>query len=1148
MTGKNIGFRFRLFCSYTCSRLFFSHLNRTLLTLALLLVLIPAALAAKLDTEFAKNRYDIMWNSFWTSDTPTLEILQDAAQNAEKTGKRRAWVDALVEGSQGGIKGVKRTGGEAVKGRGWLSDEDLTCNSDEAYEAVKKRLKAIWGDKLIETPLGLETPDDVMIWRRMCDADDVLKKPEMFRKFVMSRLLEKEYAPFAASEPLIKGSRIGEKFEAVMDNLNKGRHGYLKKVSSWVKGMDDKAKVFTIWDEYRLIAKDTFRSLEKVGLAKHPSHRAIYEKYKKIAKMQTMPEWFKPGMPIDDLIVEAEKARRGMLNVMGDVTSKAKGWLDVSMNKLRNQFISANTVDELTKLRSEMMDVCNRLYRVHENHNYICKSLDGMGVMDDLGVPLGKLDHYKKYADEIVGMFEKTDMILQNTFVKYIDDATERVTAIRHLMDPDNVKLEGRAVELQQELGELTGLHKAALEEASPQTFIKNVKEQFPDRIKIDPADETVCAMLRESDSLTPKDAAKLFGDDAGKAFVKVRDQATKVNKASIISRFKGNNMSIKEVNKNLRYYFMESEFGDVKGGRAALVLDGVAAALAAMYQTSVIMETEGLSLEEENLQIQNAWISSMPGIGEMYIGVVDAGDAYYEGDWIKGAKSGIWLTIGVAYFVPGAQIGAVVATLGMVGAEVSWAALEGRKDKLLVETWLASGDWDPEKGTLKGIYGSDGLRRPVPPHSEAFRMLVDEGDVPYHADIGLVANLTAVATAAGVTTRATIRESIHNYAEKMFLDNDTHVIACRDGLENLYPDFELYKYIREPLNIGRTQLSAHIIEKGGTPRKDTAYAVFVALKRLYNEGTKKAIQSIKYHAEQEYQARNNKGDAKRVFTELKALEKRMNLPLIKHVKETQESWSGWAFSRIKAPWSMYSIPRQQLELAKKYLIGYLKIEKMIKDIDERLVRDGLEPPEDYMLSGYLNLDEPRVTDLAEKAFPNARKEARDDLKLQLKRKEIDYEYDLDDPCCFDFFRKLHENRAHRVMRLDWDLLWEERLGWESSAIKTRDIALQEAEAQVDQDVPLGKGLWDGLMTGYEWLYVMKNAFTDDYKYKGTWLSKVEKLEQKYKIAKVEGRKEFLDCLKRRGVIDIQVYGEAAGVGDKQKLLLEDSIRVKRKH
>jgi hypothetical protein len=381
--------------------------------------------------------------------------------------------------------------------------------------------------------------------------------------------------------------------------------------------------------------------------------------------------------------------------------------------------------------------------------------------------------------------------------------------------------------------------------------------------------------------------------------------------------------------------------------GVATLGIDAGVGLAMAFWQTSTIMD-QNLSPEEESRQILNAWGTSLPVVGDIAQGMIEGIEAYYGEDKTKYFKAGAWLAIGAAGLVPGAQAPAMVLGLTLATYEVSSSYFDIKKDKELLEAWLASGEFDKDTGKLQKLYDKEGGV-----HELSFEGILTGGGVPYKE----------------VLTETTIRESVYLYTERNGLDQLEKLQSYIRALKKLY-DFPFKETLREPITTAKPLFAATVREGGAKePFKSVAMLMFVKAKQIVDAEANRACQAIMAQVEAEYQARHRTGDADRIFDALKALGGRLGLPLYENVDKIFDSFSNFIIEGLKTPWVRESIPRRRVLLAEKYLNGYLEIEKSLKTIRGIFERAGVFPP-GFNLSGFLEVDAPRIKDL-ETAYVN---------------------------------------------------------------------------------------------------------------------------------------------------------------------------------
>ena len=83
--------------------------------------------------------------------------------------------------------------------------------------------------------------------------------------------------------------------------------------------------------------------------------------------------------------------------------------------------------------------------------------------------------------------------------------------------------------------------------------------------------------------------------------------------------------------------------------------MDAVFAVASGMLQTYMILNSDPpMTAEEENLALANAWVTSLPIVGDFADGIIGGIEAGFSGDRRKALESGLYIAIGVMGVVPG--------------------------------------------------------------------------------------------------------------------------------------------------------------------------------------------------------------------------------------------------------------------------------------------------------------------------------------------------------------------------------------------------------------------------------------------------------------------------------------------------------------
>ena len=725
---------------------------------------------------------------------------------------------------------------------------------------------------------------------------------------------------------------------------------------------------------------------------------------------------------------------------------------------------------------------------------------------------------------------KKPQELLLSIFAEFLDDA-DYDKSFKALLEGNAENFPASAKKVIGELDVMGKSRLVSIRGGAASQFTQEFAKDFPAyKICAKPGDQSVQEFIKliESGS-TGEDIAVIFGKEQTERLRKIHELMKPEIKARIQVRYSTNKFALWELDQKGRVLL-----GDP--GVATLGIDAGVGLAMAFWQTSTIMD-QNLSPEEESRQILNAWGTSLPVVGDIAQGMIEGIEAYYGDDKTKYFKAGAWLAIGAAGLVPGAQAPAMVLGLTLATYEVSSSYFDIKKDKELLEAWLASGEFDKDTGKLQKLYDSKGGV-----HELSFEGILTGGGVPYKE----------------VLTETTIRESVYLYAERNGLDQLEKLQSYIRALKKLYPDFPFKETLREPITTAKPLFAAAIREGGAKePFKTVAMLMFVKAKQIVDAEANRACQGIVAQVEAEYQARHRTGDADRIFDALKALGGRLGLPLYENVNNLFDSFSNFIIQGLKTPWVRESIPRRRVLLAEKYLSGYLEIEKSLKTIRGVFERAGVKPP-GFNLSGFLEVDAPRIKDLETAYMNRAIGESGKDVQAMHRELSGDKTYVFNtnrpDPCDAELFKQLANIKVRIVEAEDRKLLLEQWTGKKSAAEQSRDASLRQAQEatrdmkkEVDVYVP-GVGdvkskvvavpgrIWDSLCENYEAAYAWGNVRLEGSQvYEDAIVGqqeRIEKLTKEYADARERGKESMGTCLAQAPQGSIQVSNASPTEGD----------------
>jgi len=660
-------------------------------------------------------------------------------------------------------------------------------------------------------------------------------------------------------------------------------------------------------------------------------------------------------------------------------------------------------------------------------------------------------------ADNMVAMFKggSTDpeFLLRKLFRDVLLEK-EFKRAMQAMDDGNFEKLPGKAKQLRDQVFEMGTYKRTRMSKTSTDDVIK----RFQKKLKLNgitaESSDTLNNLLKRIDApQAPSLYKRMFGEKLGKSFAKIKEQLS-----DKVKRVLTKTLATRIPLKTLDNKWTSMELG---GKGSVLHIDGGIALATTYYEIYSIMG-QNLSPEEESRKLNNAIVSNMPIVGDFFMSINTVVEGYYEGSYKKGAQAAAYLVIGIAGLVPPAQIGALVAGLGMVGWELGSTVWDISKQKDIIWAWVASGNWKDyesngvfKSGKMAGLYDSKGKNhrffKGLPQKAENKLLLecfITQGDVFYHAPFRAG---TQTSNLPGVT----IRESIYDFSERTVLKSSKKFELLKTALLNLYPNFDLRKHLMDLPKEGEQALKNYIrrISPAANPDKDVSVSLFKDIKLEYDAGAVKAIRSLRSNAEAEYQARYNLGEAKSTIERVKALEIEYRLPFMKNVDAINDEVLKYFMEFLKTPLEKHSIPRRRIDLARKYKNTYdITIRNRIKKIKEIFKRANVTAPSKinpYNLTGYVGPDIERMERL-ERAYSSAITQAKNSMQKIMTSAMPGTPIEWDNICINNQFQKLASNRVRRTHAEDIRLLFEEWAGRRGAAVEERDRILQKINDHTD--------------------------------------------------------------------------------------------------
>lgn len=444
-----------------------------------------------------------------------------------------------------------------------------------------------------------------------------------------------------------------------------------------------------------------------------------------------------------------------------------------------------------------------------------------------------------------------------------------------------------------------------------------------------------------------------------------------------------------KRLSKRIPMKTMDNKWTSVELGDSGSTLGADAFIGIAMTLNDInnIMEKD-LPPEEETRELHKAIVSNMPVVGDLLMSINNGVEGYIEGNYSKGAQSAAYLVIGIGGVVPGFQVPALVAGLGMAASQLGGMAWDAYWDRKLVHSWIESGIWDEDKGELLGLENDQEKLVTID-----FESLVGVFTKKYKHDY------------EGMS----ISDSIHFYVQKHLLKGNKEISQLRLALNNMYPEFDVEEAVKEPGKRSEGLLRAIIKQTGGREyiERNIALGIFRKYKKAYDGCSKQAIKFLKSQAEAEYQAIHQVGEAKAKRDALEKLGKEMKLPLVRRVEETFTSFLKFLKEAATSSLSVDTMSLKRQKIFEDYLSEYIKIKDTITTISDMIKKLGLNPPAQWNLTGYINIDKERVDGMYDAYFNALRKAKKDSIKIHNEKIGKNPPFSLEHPCDNDLRKKL---------------------------------------------------------------------------------------------------------------------------------------------
>ncbi len=372
--------------------------------------------------------------------------------------------------------------------------------------------------------------------------------------------------------------------------------------------------------------------------------------------------------------------------------------------------------------------------------------------------------------------------------------------------------------------------------------------------------------------------------------------------------------------------------------------MDVVFSAANGMYQTySILNSDKPMTEEQENLALANAWVTSLPIVGDFADGIIAGIEAGFTGNKRKALEAGLFVTIGVMGVVPGGQIPAMITGLIMAGTPIAEGIYEASQAQDLIQTWVASGNWEgggDKPMVLVGLFDRTHMY-----HELTYKdLLTSKGDVPYESE-----------KADGLFTVPTINGSIREYAEKYVFPQYPQIKEKREALKVLFPNFS-DKYWTDEYSA-----KYHVEKEGGK----AALFIFREYHQIRTQALERTIAQLKQWAEDEFRvAHDYEGEVEAIKEKLRQLQTELRVTtLVAHADATALAYS----KVIKNTMEQETLSLSRYRIYKHYLDEYNQVAISVRKIKKHLAElpaDSYQPT-NWHLTGYPEFDKPRLAKLS---------------------------------------------------------------------------------------------------------------------------------------------------------------------------------------
>jgi hypothetical protein len=599
---------------------------------------------------------------------------------------------------------------------------------------------------------------------------------------------------------------------------------------------------------------------------------------------------------------------------------------------------------------------------------------------------------------------------------------------------------------IESELTRVAGTKLVSVREEPVETFIARLKLAWPD-YQLSSSDDAVAAVLKRMDTLSASDLTVLVGPRASETFAATRLRMPAALRSGIYQRLvRAETMNVVEKNT-----FLLVQKAPARASVSAdAVLATVISLASGLASTAEIMD-RNLSPEAERRALFEAWVGALPVTGEILQGLASVNTYVVSGEAGQIGEAALSIAMGVSWVVPGAQVPVLAATVASGTVKSLWSFVESRRDRMLIDDWVESGDWDLQTGVLKGLIDGRGVIRPI-----SVPALFRDGSAPYH-------------TARHTPLSDSIRKSLIDYLDRSGFEKQSSVEALTTALTRMFPDFKPMDALRLPGRDGMAMVQALVNRDGGKG----ALGLYGQLERLHEAAAADALLTLKQDAELEFQTTHMVGKVREVFEKLKALELKLKVPLEQRVRATENAVTLVVSERLKTPWERHGVEARIVERVAAYVSAYAAIDQQLQSVRQAFQAEGVAPPDNFNLTGYRAVDEARVTDLAA-AYLAAIRRAKDDASRLAAQANVTYNPSA--ACSVDIRQALVRLAGVQVLARDLSLLAEQWSGRAAAANESRDAAIEQARVYASEDRPLPMAVWQKAVAKVEEAYAWAGA------------------------------------------------------------------------